>query len=886
MSTNTNTSQKQAALSHILQVLATKSSKGIMYTTAILGLASFIPGIQLPSELGPIAGILGIDALNNIIDRVAHDNKMSDEEIEQRIVEVLAQNNENLLTEKEFYHAVVRLLREQESLCTQNTLILQTLEHIKNSISRLQERGIDTYLTTIPTMPQFYFHHPYPLQKNFTGRDPERLQLHKWLENNTAPVFVLVSIGGMGKSSLTWYWLQNYINTEMVKGVVWWSFQDDESSFSIFLNHAITYFSNKTLNPAFFPTDYDKECALITLLQDQKALIVLDGFEQQLWSNAGLDISPQNNKAVDESMRGRSCISPNASRFLKDIASGITKAKVLVTTRLMIHDLEDPTSLPLSGCHKEILNPLSSTDALSFMRAQGVSKGTRAELISVCRSYGFHPLSLRLLSGIVARSRRILGDISSASDPSIQTELINQQQILKESYDTLPIQLQKLVSSISAFRSPIKYEELMIFSENSSELEFEIALEELINRGMLSFSESTNTFELHPVIRIYAYERLHDKQHVHKLLYSYFLTIPIQGKLNSVEEIKPIIEILFHSLGANLYEEAFKTYRFNQMNYALRYWGYHELAISLITPMLDACQRGNWNATPYQRAWLLNEKGVQLMFLGKLLDAERSFTSSIQWYTLNNNIELQANGWMNISYVRSEMGNFQEALKALETSKSLAGQIGLSNMVRYSVSSGRYHIMLGYFDIALSELEHAIEETVNKGDHRAESTARLSRGEYYLREYQINNAMADFNRVLVLSKMNQQKDYEGRALIGLADCYRVSDLKKARRMLDEAKYIVNQTGFQDVETLLWVSLAKLAAAQGVKLEAQSCAIKALEIAERCGYRIQAAESLLLLSRYDATRSGARDIIRRAADIAEITQHYWISLEVRRALQER
>ena len=56
---------------------------------------------------------------------------------------------------------------------------------------------------TVPTLPTPYFAHPYPMHKNFTGREKERNELTEWLKNDSNPLFIYVAIGGMGKSALT-----------------------------------------------------------------------------------------------------------------------------------------------------------------------------------------------------------------------------------------------------------------------------------------------------------------------------------------------------------------------------------------------------------------------------------------------------------------------------------------------------------------------------------------------------------------------------------------------------------------------------------------------------------------------------------------------------------
>lgn len=71
---------------------------------------------------------------------------------------------------------------------------------------------ISNLQSLIPIPPAPYFVHPYPLQANFKGRVSERATLNDWLthgERKTEAVFVHEAIGGMGKSALTWYWLNN-----------------------------------------------------------------------------------------------------------------------------------------------------------------------------------------------------------------------------------------------------------------------------------------------------------------------------------------------------------------------------------------------------------------------------------------------------------------------------------------------------------------------------------------------------------------------------------------------------------------------------------------------------------------------------------------------------
>jgi hypothetical protein len=88
----------------------------------------------------------------------------------------------------------------------------------------------------IPSPPTPYFAHPYPLQANFTGRVKEREELTNWFKNDHQPMFAYIAIGGMGKSALTWYWLQEDIIKKGLapQGIIWWYFMTEKQDLNPF----------------------------------------------------------------------------------------------------------------------------------------------------------------------------------------------------------------------------------------------------------------------------------------------------------------------------------------------------------------------------------------------------------------------------------------------------------------------------------------------------------------------------------------------------------------------------------------------------------------------------------------------------------------------------
>jgi len=340
-------------------------------------------------------------------------------------------------------------------------------------------------LKIIPLKPQPYFAHLFHLQANFTGRLDERKMLTNWFTSDKDPIFVLVAIGGMGKSSLSWYWLKNDIDPSLLEGIFWWSFYEGEASFTRFLDDAIIYASGKTINLVDTKSNYEKSRVLLSLLQQHKFLFVLDGFERQLWTYYDHKSNSYHEDLDEGITEARSCVDPYFGRFIRDLAACDPKTKILITSRMRLQDVEDDTGATLEGFNEKVLNSFNQDDAFRFMQAQGVTIGTRKEILDACEVYGCHPLSLRLLSRLIARNPKKPGDVSTAPgyDYKVYADLkARRHHIIEVAFNSLPEQLQKLLSEAAAFRSTIAYDSLSLFNDFGNDLEFEEALKDLVSR--------------------------------------------------------------------------------------------------------------------------------------------------------------------------------------------------------------------------------------------------------------------------------------------------------------------------------------------------------------------------------------------------------------------
>ncbi len=113
---------------------------------------------------------------------------------------------------------------------------------------------------------------------------------------------------------------------------------------------------------------------------------------------------------------------------------------------------------------RERLNALYKKDAVKFFRAQGI-RGPQSKIEAICESYGYHPLSLRILAGLLSDNREAPGDIAYAKYFQITNDIIaNKHHVLEQAYVTLTPQQKILLSTIACCRSSIPYETLKYIS--------------------------------------------------------------------------------------------------------------------------------------------------------------------------------------------------------------------------------------------------------------------------------------------------------------------------------------------------------------------------------------------------------------------------------------
>jgi len=756
-------------------------------------------------------------------------------------------NEDNLIVLCANHHAEAEMSKKGRgftAILTPERLRLYKEKQKQELIYRERIETPSAGIVVLPIPPMPYFAHPYPIQENFTGRLSERQELTEWFTKDTHPTFAYVAIGGMGKSALTWYWLQEDIIKQGLapEGIIWWSFYDREARFETFLEKAIKYVSKGENDPKQIPGVRDKMETLYTFLCNNRFLVVLDGVERVLRAYAGLG-SPYRGDEVEEDKKQefRMCIDPNVGTFLQWLASANIKTKTLLTSRLCPKEMDD-----IAGCVHMELKELKKEDAVDFFHRQGVKKGTRAEIESACEPFGYHPLSLRLLSGMIVKDPKYMGDITVWTKYNPLPELKGKERhnILEIAYNSLDKKKQTLISKLSAFRNPMPYDSISIFNEYKDQKKFDETLIELVDRGLLLRDLKSNKYDLHPIIRRYCYDILTDKTVVHSQLRDYFATVPEPLKVEFLDDLAPVIELYHHTVKSERYDDAWGLFR-NRLHDQLYYsFGAYIQGIELMSALFPGNEELPKLKEDSHRAWLFAALGNFFSVSGQPKKAVPLFEKIIDYDTKKHRKLHLATGLGNFaSVVQTPLGELESAELNLRRSINLFQQI--KDEFGEAASHqwlGRLLAYKGKFEESERELAKSTKYWVKTNNQQGlcldESYRAL--GASFMSDTEEGLKSAKKAYVIALSRQNEQDRIQAEWLLGAAYLAK-GNLKEAEKHLDEALRRDRRINLVEIEPDILLELAKLRFEQGHKEDAMKLAEEALEIADRCEYRLKQAD---------------------------------------------
>ena len=736
----------------------------------------------------------------------------------------------------------------------------------------------------------WYIPHPYPMPPNFTGRGAEQKMLDEWLADDKDRLFILRALGGFGKSALAWQWINTHVNPAEWTKLVWWSFYEGDTSFEHFVEETLKYLKLEV--PQGQRPQVDE---LLQTMQSQKILLIIDGFERAFRAYSSMNAAYQGDEESDLSNpqppfspvgeKGGAapsaagdgevqadCVNINAEIFLKSISSlPNIKGKVLMTTRLIPRCIK-PHGEFLQGCREEELNAMQKEDAVEFFKKQKI-KGTHAEIESACAPYGYHPLSLRLLAGHILKDFENPADIVVVQKLKIDGDLRqHQHHILEVSYNSLPHHEQKLLSTIACFRSPVTLDTLRAIAESKETLEEE--LHDLVQRGLLHHEKQNKKFDLHPIVRHYAYAQFtnSERKKTHTDLAMHFIDImPVTNRnIKSIDDLAPVIELYYHLVMAGQFDDAVRLLSERLVPHPLHFqFGAYQLIIELEQALFTKDENRpihlsgensqsrvrsslaitfdftgqSVKAIPLFEESLLSDEEFKdeealiydfgnlanaQLHIGIIKSAEQNMRRRIE---LCNEIQNEQLGFVTnaeLGHLLSYRGSWNESEQQLSTAESAADKYGISqtNMASTVHSYHALRILLMNRDLNKKPIkEYKLEaiEFAQRALEQAEARARI--------------------------RYPTERDFvRAHWLLGAA--YRLDEqLGLAEHHLSEALARDRAINMVDHEADILLEIARLRYDQKKYDEAKSLAEEALTITERCGYVLQGADVNLFLAQY-------------------------------------
>jgi tetratricopeptide (TPR) repeat protein len=447
---------------------------------------------------------------------------------------------------------------------------------------------------------------------------------------------------------------------------------------------------------------------------------------------------------------------------------------------------------------------------------------------------------------MIVHDMKYSGDIKAGMKYNPLPELVPKaHNILELVYNSLDKKKQAFMSRLSAFRNPMDYDAISFFNDFGSEEKFNDVLIELVDRGMLFRDEKSNKFDLHPIVRKYGYDQLMDKEGVHSKLKDYFAAIPVPEKIESVDDLAPVIELYHHTVRAGGYDKAMDLF-YNRLHNDLYYkFGAYQTIIELLRALfLDREDKVPRLKNELAQAWTLGALANSYAHSGRSRETISLFEMSNEIYKKQdaNKQHLAiclgnlADNQMRIGKLNVAEANFRRTIEISreikEDFEEASGHQKLGQLLAYQ----------GEFGESEKEIEAAIKIAQKLGEKQNEG---LSHSYLSTRALLMSNAEEALKYARKSRELAGVGHYESdiiRAQWLLGAAYLLKEnLPEAEKHLTEALTRDRKINLVDFEPDILLEFAKLRFKQNHKKEALKFADEALQIADRCEYRLKQAD---------------------------------------------
>jgi tetratricopeptide (TPR) repeat protein len=390
------------------------------------------------------------------------------------------------------------------------------------------------------------------ISEPFLGRADDLSHLDAWAAGLDGAL-IIEGVSGIGKSMLAWEWFQSRAMVAIpdLAGTIWWSFHEGGASVDAFIRRALAFVTGQTLPAIARMKPAAREAELLEALRARPFLIVLDSLERMLGAYYRMDAAYMTEDKVSQEAgsgdpRMRRCVDPDHAAFLQKLAA-CRPSRVVICTRLLPADLQKHDETFQEGIAHLRLSGLRPADARA-LAAQHNLRGDLDWFVRVAALFDNHPLMLRLLVGDVRHAAagdfdtwdREIGQTFSRFAPPLRRPAL-----VRHVLNALPHDQRRVLNQIAGFRFPIGYDAILttspfappppphvseprrwqpdyaearaawetyreVLRQNEARVEetlplLDACLASLVARGLLQCDREADRFDLHPVVRGYAF---------------------------------------------------------------------------------------------------------------------------------------------------------------------------------------------------------------------------------------------------------------------------------------------------------------------------------------------------------------------------------------------
>lgn len=518
-------------------------------------------------------------------------------------------------------------------------------------------------------------------QGRLFGREDELAELDQAWRQHTH-IYILEAMGGAGKTALMNQWLNN-LSADGFRGaqnVYTWSFysqgsaEDKQASADEFFNAALNWFGYQ--GPALLSA-HDKGMKLAALIQQQRALVILDGLEPLQYPLQG---------AMAGAIRDQ-----GLTTLFKQLAAH-NPGLLFISSRQPVTELQGYAAAQVNP-HR--LAPLSPAAGIALFKAAGIT-GTDQELIDAVTDYQGHALSLNLLANYLGAYED--SDIRQRTNLKALTDFPEAHALTEHAFKVMAAYEKQLAGSadcqvlylLGLFDRPatagaidsLRSAELSQLSDRlKDEKIYKAALNRLRAQDLLNKAnpQQPDNLDCHPLIREYFGRRLQQQnpavwQLAHQTLYEYYKNLPGKQQPDSLAEMEPLFAAIAHGCAAGMPQQAldevyWPRVRRNNDHYLCKKLGAFGADLSAVAFFFEQ----HWQTpaavlTDEDKAAVLNWAASDLRALGRLQEAAEPMQASLDMAIKQEDWKNAAIAAGNLSELRLTLGELSLALAVAEQS--------------------------------------------------------------------------------------------------------------------------------------------------------------------------------------------------------------------------